>query len=815
MFRMRLLFLPVKMDIWSRKLHVATWTVMNFLCVFSHEMTVRNVDLKLCENDRQVCVTDLRDCGPRPPSSVQKTLNMSCYYQISHKSMTCEWSEEFNSHVSLMFRSKSTIYSCRGIFNPVATLSITARIKNYMGSEIWSQPRTVVLYDVVKPSQPVLTALGSTADSVDVSWGGSSYSTCRLRYTLNRTHTWTKVPVSVPVHQDQTLTYTIKGLLPFTLYRAAVACREESGIWSDWSSDVTMRTLDRVPSSPPEVCYRVEKTDSGGSFLLHLMWKLDLYAGDHILGYQVSYEPAKKQRPWDGIIQNVTEVTALLVVGEENCTVTVRAFNTAGYGPAAHLSIDTQRQNTLPSVRNLWVSSFFPPMKSLLVQWKNPTASPSLPPVSHFAVQWSSETHPSTSSWKTVDSFNTSTVIQDVDPDESYMISVIPVYMHQCGSPQSLSASLQQGALMEVVKLKVVAVTKTTVTFVCVWQRKSGTIRVNGYRVMVRKDSERQKSLLTFPTLPLWPDQWQHTLPNLKPNTEYSLLLLADNVPRNSVEIREIISVRTDYDEVPVVATVTPLLLLAVVVFIFSILLRTVFKWYFFPPISSPRGSTAGQWLMDPNPQKTAERNILDIEDFQVTDVLGEKSLIMVCPNSQHSSEENLHEDTSLLSNRHLIIKTTEYVSNASVIMDHQLVSLQSLHPDYAVNCHHPDIVFFSEESRKAKAALLHQPHEVVALNSCFPQNEQEHRPCDLSETLYRKETDVTYRFHEFMLNTINLRVYQMTCETEHVDTSFLGKTDVQTLCGQTDCSYLICETNYIANSCCGAKAADEDKTSD
>ncbi|TMS03724.1 hypothetical protein E3U43_000613 [Larimichthys crocea] len=659
---------------------------------------------------------------------------------------------------------KSTIYSCRGIFNPVATLSITARIKNYMGSEIWSQPRTVVLYDVVKPSQPVLTALGSTADSVDVSWGGSSYSTCRLRYTLNRTHTWTKVPVSVPVHQDQTLTYTIKGLLPFTLYRAAVACREESGIWSDWSSDVTMRTLNRgvlqsrenrlwwiiPPSSHVEGTLEMIGI-AMSQFLAHKeksYSQLDLYAGDHILGYQVSYEPAKKQRPWDGIIQNVTEVTALLVVGEENCTVTVRAFNTAGYGPAAHLSIDTQRQN-------------------------------------------------------------------NVDPDESYMISVIPVYMHQCGSPQSLSASLQQGALMEVVKLKVVAVTKTTVTFVCVWQRKSGTIRVNGYRVMVRKDSERQKSLLTFPTLPLWPDQWQHTLPNLKPNTEYSLLLLADNVPRNSVEIREIISVRTDYDEVPVVATVTPLLLLAVVVFIFSILLRTVFKWYFFPPISSPRGSTAGQWLMDPNPQKTAERNILDIEDFQVTDVLGEKSLIMVCPNSRHSSEENLHEDTSLLLNRHLIIKTTEYVSNASVIMDHQLVSLQSLHPDYAVNCHHPDIVFFSEESRKAKAALLHQPHEVVALNSCFPQNEQEHRPCDLSETLYRKETDVTYRFHEFMLNTINLRVYQMTCETEHVDTSFLGKTDVQTLCGQTDCSYLICETNYIANSCCGAKAADEDKTSD
>ncbi len=54
-----------------------------------------------------------------------------------------------------------------------------------------------------------------------------------------------QTPVSLPANEDQTLTYKIKDLLPFTVYRAAVACRAESGIWSDWSSDVTARTLDR------------------------------------------------------------------------------------------------------------------------------------------------------------------------------------------------------------------------------------------------------------------------------------------------------------------------------------------------------------------------------------------------------------------------------------------------------------------------------------------------------------------------------------------------------------------------------------------
>ncbi|XP_073322228.1 interleukin-6 receptor subunit beta [Pagrus major] len=797
------------MDIMSPKLHLATWTVMNLLCVFSHEVTVLHSDLKRCETDKRVCVTDLRDCGPRRPSSTQRTLNMSCYYQMSPSSMACEWIEESNteSEVSLIFRSKNRISSCQRIFNPVAVLNVTTRTKNYMtGTDIWSQPHTVVLYNAIKPSQPVLTVLGSTADSVDVSWRSSSEGSCRLRHRVNHTHTWTQVPDSFPAHQTQILTYRIKDLLPFTVYRAAVACRLESGIWSQWSNwspDVTARTLDRVPSRPPEVCYRVEKPDSGASLHLHLMWK-DLEnrnTGDHILGYQVSYKPVKKQQPQDSFIQNVTGVTALLAVEEGNCSVTVTALNTAGYGPAAHLSIDTQRQNALPSVRKLWVSSSFPAVRGLLVQWENPAAPPSVPPVSHFAVEWCPETLPSSCCWTTVDSFLSSTVIQDVDPDESYLISVFPVYNQQCGSPQSLPASLQQGALIEVVNMKVVGMTRTTVTVAWEWQTKSGPIRVNRYRVMLRKDSERQKNILSFPSLFLWPDQMHnHTFLNLNPDTEYSLLLLADNVSRNIIPVRKDFGGSRGVTVATVIAAVTPLLLLAAIVFIISILSRTVYKSYFFPPISSPRGSTTGQWLMDPNHQKTSVKNVLNIEDFQVTDVLGDQSVIMVCPNSQHSSEEDLHEDTSLLSISHFISKLatlqldTEYVSDSPVTTEHQLVSLQSYHPDYAV------------KYRAADIPLLHQAQKA---NRCFLQKEEESQQDNFSETSHQKKTAVKLCFREFMADTNIYGVYQMSCETEcMINSSFLWKRDVETVSGQTDCPYLICETDYKANGCF-AKTAD------
>lgn len=49
---------------------------------------------------------------------------------------------------------------------------------------------------------------------------------------------------TVPAHEDQTLTYSIKDLLPFTVYGAGVACRGDSNIWSDWSAEVTVGTPD-------------------------------------------------------------------------------------------------------------------------------------------------------------------------------------------------------------------------------------------------------------------------------------------------------------------------------------------------------------------------------------------------------------------------------------------------------------------------------------------------------------------------------------------------------------------------------------------
>ncbi|XP_005938714.1 interleukin-6 receptor subunit beta [Haplochromis burtoni] len=751
---MKIIF-TVKMDVWVLKVHFCTWTVMSLLIgVFSYGVTVRDFQLEICKENTRVCVTTPADCDPRPPSSTQSTLNMSCYYQKSADrriSMTCEWSLDSNSDTettaSLIFSRDHEIISCQGIFNSASIVNVTARIKNHM-TEIWSEPHSIFLFEAVKPPTPVLTVLSSTEDSLVVSWTSSGDGRCQLRYRLDSEDIWTKVP---DLSANLTLNYTIKDLLPFTVYRAAVACREQI-FWSNWSSEMRGRTLDRVPSRPPEVFYRLEK--KGGSLEVHLIilkTPESLETEGRILGYQMSYKEG-------GLIQNTTDVTRL-VVKEGNCSITVRAFNTAGYGPAAHLSFSTQRQKmlvmtSLPSVRNMWISTSYPGKNELLVQWKIPINQGHTLPVSYFLIQWHPEMSPSTSHWSRVDGFITSTVIRDVDPNKEYLISVFPVYNQQYGSRQSLPASLQYGALMEVVNLSV-SVTKTSVTIMWEWQRKSEPVRVSRYEAVLRKDSDKQ-------SLPLWPDDQQHTFYDLMPNAQYSVTLLADNVSKSIVQMT------TDFDDVTVVATAIPLLLVAVTVLILSILSRNLYKSYFFPLISSPRLSKTGQWLMDPNHEKFAERSILNIEDFQVTDVLRDKSLIIVERTSQLLPDDDQREDTSLLLIGCLTLDS-EYVSYSAQPTENQ--------------SRPPIKVFISEENQEAAGAPLHET------KLWLPQSDKDRNQADISEISH--QTEAAVRSHFPGLLTESQPVYPMTCETEYVLN--WGR--------QSDCSYLICDAGYISNS--------------
>ncbi|XP_029999354.1 interleukin-6 receptor subunit beta [Sphaeramia orbicularis] len=719
------------------EVHLLTWTVVGLSAVVCVKVTVKQSDLRMCEDDKRLCVTDDKDCHR---SSTQKNFNMSCFYLECVRSVTCEWSEvshdSTGAGTSLIFSQPrgDKFSSCQNIFIPAAVLNISARFWSMV-----SRPQTVPLYAAVKPPRPVLSVDGTTSNSITVTWrrsyeDGGGAGGCRLRYRAEDDPTWSEFPVSVSVRPHQTSVHVIRRLRPFTAYSAAVACRAESGIWSDWSLDVTVTTKETEPSKPPDVCYRVLRNRTDGCVLLHLMWEgLDVHdVGGRLLGYEVTLQTRVRR------VHNATELTLPLVAADGNCSVTVRAFNGAGPGPAASISVDANAHDVCPSVRHLWAS--VPPSgKGLQVQWDAPKAPPSdPPPVSHFIVQWRSETRPSIVHQTRVGGATTETLIPDIERDDSYLISVFPVYDHQCGDPRSLPASLQHGVLMEVVGLKLVGVTKTTVTVMWAWQRKTLPIRVKTYRLMLRRDSDEQMVSVHL-------DQWQNTFLDLKPSTEYSLILLADNISRN------IITVRTDFDKVPMVATVTLLLIFALCVFIVSIS-RTVYKWYFFPPISSPRGSTTGQWLMDPkqqDQQKPPQKNILDMDDFKVMDVVGDKSLIVVGPVLKCPSEEE-----SLPSFSRLIVK---------------------LGPESDA----PPPV--STQQRPGPGWSFHLDHQTV-----FDEVEGQETRC------------LTSHHHQTQM----CRLFELLNPDQRHDVLYATQQTHRLMDGDVDPSYLTCEKDYISNSC-------------
>ncbi|CAL8344419.1 unnamed protein product [Lota lota] len=703
--------------------------ILGVICqvINSHELTVKGDDLKRCDG-APVCVTDKEHCYPLPENQDARTqVNLTCYYEQSSSpgsltsptaQVSCDWSPA-SPGSSLVFTSLSELWSCSGILWEFGRVNVMVRVHDQeVGVVRWSVPHTLNLSSIVRGSQPEVVFSGFSSSSLDLSWTPKNSDVCQVRYAAELGPGTTQEE-QIRVERRHQVVYTLQELLPSTLYSARVACRPDSGSWGFWSAECKGRTLERAPSAAPDVCYRLERRrESPGApplFLLWLMWtELDVrQVGGRIQGYQVSYYSSANEAQ---ATVNVTRLTALLKVKEEHCRVTVTAFNSMGFGPTRPLN--TEPHQSLPLPRHLWAFSLYPDHVGFLVQWEMdsvshapatalgpPTyqgaSSPAFP-VSQFAVEWRSEGIDSVSGWTRVD--NTSAVIQgDLDRGQIYKITVHPVHGHLCGPTRSLTASLQHGALLEVINLRAVDVNKTTITAQWVWQRKTEPIRVERYKVVLRCncDSEDQALLL-------FPDQSQHTFQNLIPNNEYSLLLLADNITRGDHIFR------TPFD-VSTATLVSSVILLAVTMFL-CFLSRAAYKYYFVTRISSPRRSSTGLWLMDKH-QRALVRNILNIEDFLVTDVLGDKHPIKVAAGALEASQcTNTHP-----AGLGMLPPSQEYVATA------QVVAVSSVYINDSVLFQSPDYIANSPVAMEALSdkmqPLIQPPHHHS--HCFFPQEEE------------------------------------------------------------------------------------------
>ncbi|XP_026073054.1 uncharacterized protein LOC113052813 [Carassius auratus] len=200
----------------------------------------------------------------------------------------------------------------------------------------------------------------------------------------------------------------------------------------------------------------------------------------------------------------------IVPVRSEEYEVSVCAFNSVGCSAHRRITLDASRSHDVPAVKSLWVySDDF----SLWVSWEHEFTTAN---VSEFAIEWSAMTDREHRRWERVPGSTFTVCLPGIEAKQTYIISVFPVYGSLCGPPASISADLQHGALLDLVRFRLLYVSSSSVAVQWTWQEAEPSVSVLQYRLVLNGPLETQ-------TLTVFPNKEQHLFLQLHPNTRYSI----------------------------------------------------------------------------------------------------------------------------------------------------------------------------------------------------------------------------------------------------------------------------------------------------
>ncbi|XP_036434381.1 interleukin-6 receptor subunit beta [Colossoma macropomum] len=643
------------------------------------ELTVTGKDLKVCEHQKHICVLDTNDCGSVSAHGNNMFLNTSCRYLFNEKSFGCKWTylNDVKTKMihSFIFSRNKGFSHCPSILNLLSGFNLTIKSKDpHRKIERFSEVYSITIENIVQFPRPDVISVNATETSLNVTWIKQWESKkCLVRYKHSTMNEWME-------EEDSETFHVIEGLQPLSQYSLTVACIGEYGMLSEWSAEFQAKTLEGVPTAPPNVSYRVESLDNTfRTQKLLLVWKalaINVARGV-ILGYEVTYA-STKQPALAKIITNNLKAELEVAPGDYN--VTLMAYNSAGQSPVRHVRINTASYESLPGVKGLWAST---EADSLRIRWETETAAVS---VSEFAIEWFSLSHAASSQWKRVNGATFSTVLTDsIKQLEIYTINVYPLYESLCGPSESVQASLENGTLLDIVHLRLVNVTKTSVTVRWVWQRKANGTNVLQYRLALSALDESETKFLT-----VFPHQCQHSFYKLQTNVKYSVSIYGEtksgNFKKTNIEFTTPL-----YENDEIIKAAVPIVLLIFGFGIFSVLSRTIYKDYFFPSIANPSHSVIGRWLLNPFHEKDTVMRVLQLEDFSLTNQLIEKALMQM-EHQKFSEKGVVDEDMMYLPDNSAVENDGAENSEASPSLT-EYVDLPLL-PDnfgYVENCYIPE----------------------------------------------------------------------------------------------------------------------------
>uniref|UniRef100_UPI00398E7AA5 interleukin-6 receptor subunit beta n=1 Tax=Pristiophorus japonicus TaxID=55135 RepID=UPI00398E7AA5 len=543
----------------------------------------------------------------------EKPKNLSCITYF-HKNMTCSWDPGKDTYLPTSYQLKLSITSgnvelypvINGVNNSFAIVypsihyfvlnTIWVEVNNDLGSAK-SDAIHLDPVDVVKPDPPEITSVNQVtgiSTVLSVKWNNPSVPiTYRLKYNLRyrilNTYEWTQVPPEdTKSHRES---FLVQNMKPFTDYVFTIRCKknDETGYWSDWSSEKIGETLEANPLRGPPIWRTIENLD----FLerrIHLMWKeLDKSDANGIIsGYQMNIKEKNSQK-----IQRIEtkDLEYNITLSQREYEITLTASNSAGDSPKAILIVPARWESALPPVQNF---STYPKDGQLMVAWKPPVSA-----VSGYVIEWCEESSkdlcPGPLYWQHEQkTANEAFLKENIMPFKRYRITIYSLYHGRPGALLSKLTYLQQDRPVNGPLVHLKHVGKNEVNLM--WNE----IPVNEQRGFITNYTIFYKSGNANESSVVVDAKYQARILNsLTGNTLYVVRVMASTV-KGGTNSSEVNFTTLNFAKGEIEAIVVPVCLSFLLVTMMTILFcfnkRHLIKKYVWPNVPDPANSRVVDW---------------------------------------------------------------------------------------------------------------------------------------------------------------------------------------------------------------------------
>ncbi|XP_041825436.1 interleukin-6 receptor subunit beta isoform X2 [Melanotaenia boesemani] len=474
---------------------------------------------------------------------------------------------------------------------------------------------------IVKPNPPSEVKVISEKEfpsSLLINWTHSlnvHSITFQIRYCTSGSHMWTYVPLADIVSPIKS--FRLQDLHPYTDYVIQLRGKmngNDCGYWSNWSTNMTKRTPEDIPSSKPDLWSTI--VESGPNRRqVKLIAKDPQRANGNIRGFDISILYHKHGNPeLESIPVNrseedsrsshrrVNELKEISLADNESVLVAVTANNSVGTSPKAYLGIPAKSNRPTP-VKDLKVWSH---EGQLYLEWKlaNNTT------VSEYVIEWIKDDGTMWPNWqREAGSVRQTTIKGELERFVCYNVSVYPIRSRWVRKPARLQAFLEEGVPLKGPSLELMDNPGHDKAKL-VWKEIPREMRqgfITNYTIFFR--SGDRVSAVTVPG-----NTTSYTLTQLLHNTRYDVWMQASTVrgPSRNGTVHSFTTTRYESMAAIVVGVSCSFLVLVLVLAALCFCKRDAIKKNLWPQIPDPGESTIGTWSPDyPLKAETPKENCL------------------------------------------------------------------------------------------------------------------------------------------------------------------------------------------------------------